>query len=158
MQQNPQQPLSILAMGRCGLLALLLSALSLMSLASSAIATEAHQVNSQLLDEIALATDEINLTLPQMVDDGLRLERTSVEDSLLVYYYTLIEQEADITDRAQFAKVMNPIIHGAVCQSEELAFIINVGIPVVYAYSGKFGQNIASFIVDKQSCLRFYNS
>lgn len=140
------------------IIALCISAVTLLNLAHAADnlqVSEKQILYSQLLDEMAIATDELNASLPQMVDEGLRLERTNIEGQNFVYYYTLIEQIADETDRNQFASVMNTVIHDAVCVSKDMSYIIDVGIPIVYSYSGKFGNNISSFIIDKSSCARY---
>lgn len=118
-----------------------LSVLSGHALASS-------QLNSDLVD----ASVEMNLALPQLVDENTRLDRTSVVDTSFVYHFTLLHFPAADIDSHNFSDVMRVELHESICFSEEMDIFLGNNIPLIYAYSGMYGESLASVIIDKDSC------
>jgi hypothetical protein len=114
----------------------------------SANALGSSQLNSDLLQ----ASGEMNLTLPQLVDDNTRLDRTSVVDTSFVYHFTLLHYPAADIDSHNFSDVMRVELHESICLSEEMDIFLGNNIPLIYAYSGMYGESLASVIIDKDSC------
>ena len=114
----------------------------------SANALGRSQLNSDLLQ----ASGEMNLTLPQLVDDNTRLDRTSVVDTSFVYHFTLLHYPAADIDSHNFSDVMRVELHESICLSEEMDIFLGNNIPLIYAYSGMYGESLASVIIDKDSC------
>lgn len=107
---------------------------------------------SQLNSDLVQASVEMNLALPQLVDDNTRLDRTSVVDTSFVYHFTLVHFPAADIDSHNFSDVMRVELHESICLSAEMDIFLGNDIPLIYAYSGMFGESLASVIIDKDSC------
>ena len=103
-------------------------------------------------EQLLSASSSMNTELPQRIDDNTRLDRTSVFDTTFVYHFTLLQYPARDIDSDNFANVMREELHDSICQSPEMALFLSNGVPLIYAYSGMYGESLASVIIDQQSC------
>lgn len=124
----------------------------------SVISMNALAVSPSVKSDLSAASSQMNMSLPQLVDDNTRLDRTSVVDTSFVYHFTLLQFPAEDIDSNNFSDVMRAELHDSICQSEEMDVFIGNDIPLIYAYSGMYGESLASVIIDKNSCSYHINA
>ncbi len=117
--------------------------------------TEHNYYSQQFSDELAVASDEMNLGLPALIDPNTRLNKTSVEGGAFVFHYTLIKFSLDDINTQLFAATMGPELHNSVCLSEEMQMLLNMDVPLIYTYTGHEGKDIASIMINQSSCNRY---
>lgn len=111
-----------------------------------------QSTEERLQAEMFAAADQINADAPIMIDEDTRLESASAADRRFRYNYTMVSYEADELDPEVFASHMWPQLKSAVCTQEEMAVFMDNRIPVIYAYYGKEGREIATLTVEHTDC------
>jgi len=100
---------------------------------------------SSLVDE-AVA---INVQLPHVLNDDLRLDRVTASGMGLTYDYTLVKGQASEFDASEVAKLVNVI---GICGGRMKGYL-DAGVVLTYRYSGSDGVVVASKTVNRQACL-----
>ncbi|WP_111643085.1 hypothetical protein [Marinimicrobium alkaliphilum] len=105
-------------------------------------------IQAALLD----SADQLNATLPMMVDEETRLDSASGSDRTFRYNYTMVNYASEDIDPEVFVSHMRPQLTAGVCTNKEMAVFVKHRIPVVYAYYGNQGKEIATLAVQSTDC------
>lgn len=101
------------------------------------------------LEYIAEDTSEI---LPKMLDSGTRWDSIKALDTSLVNSYTLINtRKADI-DHAIFVRSMRASMIEKMCHREEMKFLSDNDVSVLYKYFDSEGESVAILSFTPADC------
>ena len=96
-------------------------------------------------------TKSYSSELPKTLDGNTRWDSVSYdEDSNLVCYHTLLNFEADVIDRTIFIDEIGEKVDEEYESSSDFEDIRDLGISIIYNYSGKNGKFIASIKVPRE--------
>lgn len=105
------------------------------------------------LSSILMQTaNQLNQSLPIMLDSGTRLDSSIGTNKQFRYNYTLINYTADESVPSKIESIMHPQLINRVCTSKEMEIFIKNGISVAYAYHGKNGKHIITITVLPSDC------
>jgi len=95
------------------------------------------------------ASDELNSTLPMMVDDTIRLDSTFGKNKMLVYNYTMIDPEGRVLIENNTEELQKDL-NDDVCNSNKAW--IEGGVTFVYKYYDNNNKFIAEFATSFTDC------
>ena len=107
---------------------------------------------STVLSELIKESNELNLTLPKMMDSNTRLDSTMVYDGRFIYKYSFVNSHTEEIDVPYFVETATPVITNRVCKSDNLRGILEKGVPLEYAYYDKNGAKVASMTIEFNQC------
>ena len=102
--------------------------------------------------ELKAASNEINQSLPMMVDSETRLDSTLAFRNSFLYKYTMINYSVDDLDPVEFKAAMEPQITSSVCTTEDMKAFVQNHSEVKYLYHDKDGKFISKIIVHTKEC------
>jgi len=96
--------------------------------------------------------NELNKTLPIMVDSETRLDTSTGFNEMFQYNYTLVNYSFEELDPEEIEETLKPNLINSVCTIEDMAFFIKNDVPVSYAYYGKNGKHVLTITVTSDQC------
>ena len=120
----------------------------------SSVEKYAADRNEGTLEEaLRQASNQINGTLPMVIDKETRLESTmSGPGKKWTYLYTLISVNSSDVSQQQLQNALGTNIKNGVCTNTSMAPFVKNGVKVVYRYRGKDGGIIGDVVVNPQDC------
>ncbi len=98
---------------------------------------------------------EVNKGLPIMVDAATKLESTEIKNRTFQYNYKLIGVTASQVDGRQIKSVLEaskPALLKQICGLDAIKPLVKNSIPIVYAYHGNQGKEIAKITIPLNKC------
>ena len=98
-------------------------------------------VKNPTIDPVLVkAANEVNRTLPMMLDGITQLDSTvAMPNKTFCYYYTLIGIEPTSFDKAQFDAIMKPQLTNIYRTSNQMTDFRNRGVNLTYVYKFENG-------------------
>jgi hypothetical protein len=110
-------------------------------------------VKSALVQGFRESADELNQSLPSMIDKETRLDRVTVgSDAVLTYHYTFPNYEAEKLSSDWIRTELRPGVVRRVCNNEDMKPSLQYGGIYSYSYSGRDQKLIGSFQVSRGDC------
>ena len=114
-----------------------------------------HQRSSEFstVPDLALDAARLNKTLPEMVSEGVRLDRTSAgPGKIFNYFYTILEddQARIMTVDPSRVRLIFLQLNERVCAM--MPNYVNHGVIVKYHLRNRLGADLPSFTVDSGGC------
>lgn len=107
---------------------------------------------SDLQAELEYIAEDTSEILPKMLDSGTRWDSIKAMDTSLVNSYTLIDtRKADI-DHAIFVRSMRASMIEKMCHREEMKFLADNDVSVLYKYFDSEGENVAILSFTPADC------
>lgn len=96
---------------------------------------------------------KMNQYLPEQVDKETRLEKlTADKGRQLTYHYTLTALTGQDVSKAEFKRVMGPLLKKRLCASKEMKGFLRNGVRINYEYRTTDLQPVGSFIYFPADC------
>jgi hypothetical protein len=102
--------------------------------------------------ELKSAANELNQSLPMMVDSETRLDSTLAFKNSFLYKYTMINYTVEDINIEQFSSAMRPQIVNSVCTTEDMKVFVQNHTEVKYLYHDKDGKFISQILVKTEEC------
>lgn len=108
----------------------------------------------QLFSHTSVVTqiDEINRSLPKMVDDDTQLNKVSLDDNVVEYHYKLIRASIDDLNVVTFTSLIQTNIIKGVCAEPYMIQLLANGYSLEYTYDDKDDKYVASITVNASDC------
>lgn len=97
-------------------------------------------------------SNQLNTGLPTQVDEGTRLDSTSVEDETLQYNFTLLGPMAERVDPQTFKNNYTPAVRHIICSKKRLRGLLKRKFTVAYRYQLEDGSALAQIRVARADC------
>ena len=107
---------------------------------------------SDLRAELKYIAEDTSEILPQMLDSGTRWDSIKAMDTSLVNSYTLINTRKTDIDHAVFVRSMRAAMIANMCHREELEFLSDNDVSVLYKYFDSEGENVAILSFTPADC------
>ncbi|HEC28786.1 MAG TPA: hypothetical protein ENI65_04265 [Gammaproteobacteria bacterium] len=101
-------------------------------------------------DDLKAFADDINKSLPEMVDKGTRLDKVTSGEKSLDYRYTLMNLSSRKADKNKIAASLKRNIVKIGCS--KLKSLLDRGIQVKYSYFSNDGRLLAEAGIKKSDC------
>ncbi|ROO27829.1 hypothetical protein SAOR_07005 [Salinisphaera orenii MK-B5] len=102
-----------------------------------------------VLDKVSA---QLNTGLPTQVDEGTRLDDTSVDGDTLQYNYTILPAFADRIDRETFPADQEAAIRRTICEKARLRGLMKRDFRVAYRYRLDDGTTLGEITVARADC------
>jgi hypothetical protein len=96
--------------------------------------------------------DDLNKSLPKMVDEITELTKVTVEGHTIKYNYHIITVNSEDIDADKFNKNMRGSLEKKICSDPELKSIFNEGVKVTFSYKDKKDQDITEVTITAADC------
>lgn len=103
-------------------------------------------------DRLIEVTNEVNKTLPMMIDSETRLDSTIGLNGTFTYNYTLINHSYEEIDSELFRENMESKLLANYCTSDEMKQFLENDVAISFSYFGKAGGQIAKFAYMPSDC------
>ncbi|WP_124616754.1 hypothetical protein [Burkholderia sp. Bp9143] len=114
-----------------------------------------HEVIQAKLVEVM---NQINKSVPVMVDKVTRLDSANGLAWQLTYSYTFVGTKASEVNTAALNRAMRPYLFNAVCKGDVMKVFVDNDIPVTYIYHDDYGVEIARYRYTQTDCRRGNNA
>lgn len=111
-----------------------------------------------LVDSLTQASQKVNSSLPRMIDNVTRLERTAVgPGNRFTYMNTLVnypgpeQSDLDFKEGIESARML---LTQQVCSKKEMEPMISTGAEIVYSYQDKSGAALFDVVITKDKCTK----
>jgi hypothetical protein len=102
---------------------------------------------------LSSAAEEVNKSVPIMVDDYTELYKVVAVNGVLQYHYMLVKYRLDQLDPDFFKRNMKDKLLISTCDNEKLKPLLSLGASIAYYYVDKEGVAIADFLVIPDDCV-----
>ncbi len=96
--------------------------------------------------------EELNKSLPKMLDDNTRFEDVTVFGTEIYYRHTVVNQSIDQLDQEAFQKIMHMKLINNQCQNNDIIALLQRGVKYRYNYFGNKGALISTVVISKGAC------
>ncbi|MHA2938944.1 hypothetical protein ACXJY6_11710 [Vibrio sp. RC27] len=97
-------------------------------------------------------SEEINKSLPLMLDSNVRLEKVTNVDNTLVYKITIVDVEVEQVDKKKLHELMSKKLSQGYCFSDDMKLFREQKIPLIYSYFDKVGEQILYIALNTDIC------
>lgn len=104
------------------------------------------------LDVINDLREGIDPGAPRMINDDLRLEKSTVKGDELINNFTLVNVELNEIDPNSYKEQATKAHSNTICGNEAYAEILDRGISIGYIYKDKSGKQIFYLNINKDTC------
>ena len=101
---------------------------------------------------LTVASNQLNTTLPKMIDTETRLDTSYAKGNRFYYKSTLLNYYVDNIDVEVFNREMSQSTSRYICSSDDMAFFKENGVILVYSYHDDENKFISDVIVDTSAC------
>lgn len=101
---------------------------------------------------LRLASEQLNKTLPKMIDTETRLDDSFVQGNRFYYKSTLLNYYVDNMDVDVFNEEMSENTGNYICNSSDMLFFKENKIILVYSYYDDDAKFISDVIIDTGAC------
>ncbi|MUH71637.1 hypothetical protein [Psychrosphaera haliotis] len=101
---------------------------------------------------LSLASNQLNKTLPKMIDTETRLDNSYVKGNRFYYKSTLLNYYVDNMDVDVFNEEMSENTGNYICNSSDMLFFKENKIILVYSYYDDDAKFISDVIIDTGAC------
>jgi len=105
-----------------------------------------------LKETLKITAETINKSLPTMVDEEVRLDKVSAEESKMTFHYTLVHFTPISMPAKKLKSLMYEDIKTQVCIDKDTKMLLKKGMLVDYTYNGKDKKHITTFAFDVKTC------
>lgn len=105
-----------------------------------------------LNDSLKLAAQQVNQTLPKMIDSETRLDSSLAGDSKFIYKLTMINYKAEELSSDEFKKIARENLLSNVCTNPGIKAFFDRDVSVDYQYYGKLGNLITGVEIMPDAC------
>ncbi|KAF3977664.1 MAG: hypothetical protein HFP77_05975 [Methylococcales symbiont of Iophon sp. n. MRB-2018] len=120
----------------------------LLFISSHAFSLTTKQINKMLVK----ISNDLNSTLPKMIDSEIQLTSTWTLNKTLIYRGEFINYAADKITASTLREEMTPRLVNTFCTSPELKIYRDNDIKLSYIYFGKNSKHIVSIDISKKQC------
>ncbi|MBQ4848273.1 hypothetical protein [Pseudoalteromonas sp. MMG005] len=103
-------------------------------------------------EELKLAANQINSSLPMMIDAETRIDSTFAFMNTFTYNYTIVTSSVNEINVQAFRDLMTKKIFNTVCTKPDMASFVQNNTEVNYAYVDSEGKHITKISVDTRQC------
>lgn len=97
--------------------------------------------------------DQLNRTLPKMLDKETELDSGAGLDGVFVYNYRLVNSSVEEIDGEKFIALLRPNVTKAACTTPETRDeFLRKGVSLRYSYADKLRRHVAAFDVVPKDC------
>lgn len=105
-----------------------------------------------LAETLKVSAEELNRSLPMMIDDELRHDKVEVNGNTMVFKFTLVHFTANEMSAEELKYHLEPDIRAGLCQDIETLEMLRKKMILIYDYAGKNRKHITQFEYDAKSC------
>jgi len=105
-----------------------------------------------LSDTLKITAEEINKSLPAMIDGELRHDKVEVDGNTMTFKFTLVNFTAEEMSADKLTGFMEADIRQGVCGDSDTQMMLKKSMKVVYDYVGKKKKHITQFAYDAKTC------
>lgn len=109
--------------------------------------------NLTIEDKLVQLVNEVNKSLPKMLDSETKLDSVYTELNNLEYRYSLVNYNAIDIDANFLHENMRPSIVSIACSNSATVSLIQEGVNVSYTYFDKVGEYITTINVRSSDCV-----
>ncbi len=111
-----------------------------------------------IIEEMLLKTsDEMNKTLPRMLDKDTRVDSTFLIGNQINYRYTLVNFAANEIDPLAFKTEFEPILVNNACTVHNMSILLKQDVSFKYNIFGKNGKQVTTITVNSGMCVETKN-
>lgn len=111
----------------------------------------------QLEASLRIVANEMNKSLPEMVDAEIRHDKVEVDNLNLILKFTLVNFSKEEVNEERLKSIVEDDIRKQVCEDEDSQIMLDQGIKVIYKYVDRNQEYISQFIYDEKVCNLFTN-
>jgi hypothetical protein len=104
------------------------------------------------LETLKMSAEEINKSLPVMLDGELRHDKVEVDGDTMTFKFTVVNFTAEEMNADRLTSYMEADIRQGVCGDSDTRLMLKRNLKVVYDYVGKEKKHITQFTYDAKSC------
>lgn len=105
-----------------------------------------------LAQTLKVSAEELNRSLPVMIDDELRHDKVEVNGNTMVFKFTLVNFTANEMSAEELKNHIETDIRVGLCTDLDTQEMLRKEMKVIYDYVGKNKNHITQFAYDAKSC------
>lgn len=105
-----------------------------------------------LAQTLKVSAEELNRSLPVMIDNELRHDKVEVNGNTMVFKFTLVNFTAKEMSAEELKYHIEPDIRVGLCTDLDTQEMLRKEMKVIYDYVGKNKKHITQFEYDAKSC------
>lgn len=96
--------------------------------------------------------EEMNKSLPRMLDENTRFDDVTVLGTEIYYRNTVVNSSADQIDKYSFQNIMYQKLTKYLCPKQDITAMLKGGVKYRYNYFGNKGVLISTVVISKETC------